>query len=90
MPSGVQQFTRQQIAQAARDTPELPQAVVQSIATGAGSDGGDVVTVTYRGTAIKVPHNSAYTPAVGHVVLLARSAGTWVILCRLSGFPTAP
>lgn len=89
MPSGLQRFARQQLERLAPSVPEFPVAVVTAITTGGGTDGADLVTVNYKGASLKFSHLSNYTPAVNHVVILARSGGNWVILGRPIGFPPA-
>lgn len=90
MPSNVQRFAQQQrerLAEAAKHVPELPEAVVQSIMSGGGSDGQALVTVTYNGATLAFPHMAHYTPVVGDVVALVRWSGQWVIAGKPVGFP---
>jgi hypothetical protein len=90
MAAGGRRFARQHLDRARDLIPELPQAKVTAIATGAGADGLDVVTVSYLGASIKCSHEASYTPVVGHMVAIYRYAGGYCISGRPVGFPTAP
>lgn len=86
MSSGLDRLVRLQLDRVA-DVPDWPEAVVKSIAVGGGTDGLDLVTVSYQGATLALPHYAHYTPAVGHVVTLIRAGGTWRIFGRSIGFP---
>lgn len=83
----LQKFALQQLDRAAAAMPDAPIATVTGIASGAGTDGADVVTVTYLGASLQFAHMAHYTPAVGHVVTLKRVGGNWVIDGRPIGHP---
>lgn len=90
MPSNVQRFAqqqREQLAHAAKQIPEKPIATVTAVATGAGTDGQTLVTVSYAGASLALPHKASYTPVVGHIVVLDRAGGQWIVDDRLVGFP---
>lgn len=88
--SGAARFVRQQLDRAAARIPDLPIATVTAIATGAGTDNRDVVTVNYLGSSLPFPHMAHYTPVVGDVVCLVRVSGQWVIDGKPIGFPQPP
>ena len=67
------------------DAPFLVGQVV-NVAAGAAADGNALVTVDWMGTQVKASYGSHYTPAVGHVVLLARTQPP-AILQHLIGTP---
>lgn len=87
MPSGTQRFARQLLDQQAAGMPEQPRATVTAVAAGGGTDGQALVTVDYAGASLDLPHKASYTPVVGHIVVLARAGGTWIVDDRLVGFP---
>jgi len=60
---------------------------VTDVAPGAAADSNALVTVTWRGASVQVPYGDHYTPAVGHVVLMARYGPQLAIVCRLIGTP---
>ena len=59
---------------------------VAAVDAGAAADGNALVTVTWMGTDFYATYGSHYTPAVGHVVLLARTQPP-AILQHLIGTP---
>jgi hypothetical protein len=64
-------------------------AIVATVVAGAAADGNALVTVTWRGQAVKAAYLSTYTPTVGHIVLvLYQPPGGLVILSRVIGTPT--
>lgn len=63
------------------------QGTVASVAVGGGADGGDLVTVTYRGVNVPAVHCASYTPVPGHRVLLLVQTPQVVIVDRLVGTP---
>lgn len=65
----------------------LEPAVVYSVTAGAASDGNDLCVVTWRGVNVPVAYAAAYTPVVGHTVLLNVQPPSLVILCRVIGTP---
>lgn len=67
---------------------ESPFAVgkVTAVAAGAAADGNALVTVSYRGASLNATYNSSYTPAVGHIVFMARTQPLF-ILGRVVGTP---
>ncbi|HEU5026599.1 MAG TPA: hypothetical protein VFV01_16910 [Spirillospora sp.] len=87
MPTGAQRFARQLLEQKAGGFPEKPIATVTAVNATGGTDGLALVTVSYNGASLPLPHKASYTPAVGHVVVLDRVGGQWVIDDRLIGFP---
>jgi hypothetical protein len=74
--TGVSRFAQQMLDRAAADLPELPTATVTAYTAGLRA------TVNYQGATLQLKHLSTYTPVVGHVVVLARSGGNWLILGR--------
>jgi hypothetical protein len=63
-------------------------ATVSAIAAGAGTDGGDVVTVTVGSDDIDAPHLASYSsPTVGHLVWVVLVDGSPAILGRFVGLP---
>lgn len=89
MRSGAHRLALQQLNSRAADLPDLPTAEVTAITVAGGTDGGDLVTVTYDGADLQLPHMSTYTPVVGHLVVLVRVGGSWTILGRPVGFPSS-
>lgn len=64
-------------------------ATVATVVAGGAADGNALVTVTWRGAAIKAAYLASYTPTVGHVVLvLYQPPGGLVILGHVIGTPT--
>lgn len=61
--------------------------VVTAVTAGAAADGNALVTVNCDGTITAAAYNAAYTPVVGHVVLLAVQGASRTILCRVVGTP---
>lgn len=62
-------------------------AVITVVAAGAASDGNALVTVSWRGGTYYVPYLAAYTPVVGHTVLLLHQHPQVVIVGRVLGTP---
>jgi hypothetical protein len=89
MPDGRRRLAAHLLKPHTADIPDWPVATVTAITVGGGTDGLDLVTVNYAGSSLKLSHFTHYTPAVGHVVALGRSGGSWIILGRLGGFPPA-
>jgi len=90
MPSNVQRFAqqqREQLERAAQRMPEKPIATVTVVTAGGGTDGQTLVTVSYNGASLALPHKASYTPVVGHIVVLDRAGGQWIVDDRLVGFP---
>lgn len=65
----------------------LEPAVVYSVTAGAASDGNALCVVTWRGVNVSVAYSAAYTPVVGHTVLVNVQPPSLVILCRVIGTP---
>lgn len=65
----------------------LEPAVVSHVTPGGASDGNALVAVTWRSTEVLVAYAAAYTPVVGHVVLLNIQPPSLVIICRVIGTP---
>lgn len=65
----------------------LEPAVVYSVTAGAATDGNALCVVTWRGIQTPVAYAAAYTPVVGHTVLLNVQPPSLVILCRVIGKP---
>jgi hypothetical protein len=62
--------------------------VIATVTPGAASDGNALATVTYNGATQEAAYLAAYTPTVGHnVLLLVTSTGSVVILGRILGTP---
>lgn len=80
-------LSEQQIELAMRAIPEDPTAEVIAVQPGAAKDGLALVTVDYLGAELALRYDVAYTPAIGHVVVLGRNAGDLYIKCRLGGYP---
>ena len=88
MPTGRQKLAQQQKERrAAPAQPLTGTAHVTAVTTGGGTDGNSLVTVTYDGATLKLPHYPFYTPVVGHNVTLLRVDGQWVVLGNPVGFP---
>lgn len=60
---------------------------VTSVSTGAAEDGNALVAVNWRGAIAQVAYAASYTPAPGHVVLMARVKSSLAIVCQLIGTP---
>ena len=60
---------------------------IVEIDPGGAADGFDLVTVDWGGTEVPVGRGSTYTPAVGHVVWMARKGGQLMIIDRYVGAP---
>lgn len=67
--------------------PAWADGVVTAVDPTGGEDGKSLVTVNWNGTLVKLAHLSSYTPAVGHVVLMARYKSKLAILGQLIGTP---
>lgn len=80
-------LNRLQVPPAGTPTGPWATAVVQAIGTGGGTDGFDLVTVTWRGDNYQASHLSSYTPVVGHTVLCAYNGAQLCILGRPIGTP---
>lgn len=65
----------------------LEPAVVYSVTPGGASDGNALAVVTWRGIQQSVAYSAAYTPVVGHTVLLNIQPPSLVIICRVIGTP---
>jgi hypothetical protein len=62
-------------------------ATVHSVTAGAAADGNALATVTWRGAQYQAAYPAAYTPVVGHTVLLLIQPPQLAILCRVIGTP---
>ena len=63
-------------------------ATVATVTTGTASDGGAVVTVTYRGEAVQVAaYITPHVPIAGDRCVCALVDDQLIILGRLGGFP---
>ena len=62
-------------------------AIVTSVQAGAAADGSALAKVSVSGRDIPAPYLSSYTPAVGHIVAVARTGSTLLILGRVVGTP---
>lgn len=63
-------------------------ATVTSVTTGAATDGGAVVTVTYRGEELTVAaYITSHTPVAGERSLLRSVDNQLILIGRLGGFP---
>lgn len=90
MPTGAQRFAKQQLQQhatAATAIPNLPLAQVTAVTAGGGTDGNSLVTVSYNGASLALPHLAQYTPVVNDVVVLIRAGGQWIAAGKAVGFP---
>jgi hypothetical protein len=65
----------------------LEPAVVYSVTPGGASDGNALCVVTWRGIQEPVAYAAAYTPVVGHVVLLNVQPPSLVIVMHVIGTP---
>jgi len=65
----------------------LEPAVVYSVTAGAASDGNALAVVTWRGVNVPVAYAAAYTPVVGHTVLLNVQPPSLVIVMHVIGTP---
>lgn len=65
----------------------MEQGTIVTVAAGAAGDGNALVTVSWRGTNVRCPYPSTYSPVVGHVVLLLIDPPQVVIAARLIGTP---
>jgi hypothetical protein len=66
----------------------LTVGTVSAIAAGAGTDGGDVLTVTVGADNIAASHLASYSsPAVGHEVWVVLNDGSPAVLGRFVGIP---
>lgn len=60
---------------------------VTAVAAGGAADGNALTSVKWQGATVTGSYLASYTPAVGHVVLMARVGPRLVILGRLIGTP---
>jgi hypothetical protein len=66
----------------------VEQAVVATVAAGAAADGNALVTVTWRGQAVKAAYLASYTPTAGHVVaVIYQPPAGLMVLGRVIGTP---
>lgn len=89
MRPGAHRLAMQQL-NARGDGDPWPTATVTAVTAGGGADGEDLVTVTYLGAELNLPHMDHYTPVVEHVVALVRIGGLWTVFGRPVGFPPPP
>lgn len=68
---GTRRFVAQHLDKATMELFELPVGVVSTASP---------LTVNWRGALLRMRRLDSYTPAVGDVVTLARSGGTWIVL----------
>lgn len=61
---------------------------VKTIVVGGSTDGNDQVTVTVNGNDLLAPYLDSYLPELGHVVAVAFTNGSPLILARRIGTPT--
>lgn len=87
MPSGAQKLAAQLLDRTAKGIPDWPLAQITAITAGGGTDGNSLVTVNYKGASLELPHMPYYTPVVGHVVVLHRAGGQWIVAGNPIGFP---
>lgn len=65
----------------------LEPAVVYSVTAGGASDGNALAVVTWRGVQVPAAYAAAYTPVVGHTVLLNVQPPSVVIVMHVIGTP---
>ena len=87
MPSGAQKLAAQLLDRTAKGLPDWPLAAITAVSATGGTDGQALCTVSYHGASLNLPHFSQYTPVVGHVVVLIRAGGQWIVAGRPIGFP---
>lgn len=61
---------------------------ISTVTAGAAADGNAAVTVTVGSTTFPAPYLAAYSPTVGHQVLVVTVDSSPVILGRVIGLPS--
>jgi hypothetical protein len=62
-------------------------AVIQNVQSGAATDGNALVTVTLLGEQFNASYSSAYSPVIGHTVLVLMQGSIPHIMHRMIGTP---